>query len=254
MTRPRRIVSLVPSTTESVHALGVGDRLVGCTRWCTEPGQDLAAVPRLGGTKNPDREAIAALAPDLVLGNAEENRPEDLDWLGARFPVLVQTPCDVIAAAHALRELATRLGDGAAATPWLHRIESWLVAAAAERQRRALRRACYVIWRRPWMSIARSTFVHDVLATVGLTNVCADAAVRYPEFDPDVVRESGVDCVLLASEPWVFDETQRRELAAARVFGDARLLVCDGRDFCWHGVRMADGLGRALALAGSLGD
>lgn len=90
---PQRIVSLVPSTTESVCALGARDRLVGCTNWCTHPADSLHGIARIGGTKNPKREAIARLEPDLVLSNAEENREEDLEWLRARVPVLVQTPC-----------------------------------------------------------------------------------------------------------------------------------------------------------------
>ncbi|MFN6194070.1 MAG: helical backbone metal receptor, partial [Planctomycetota bacterium] len=109
---PRRIVSLVPSTTETVCAFGARERLVGCTRYCTEPAAALRGVARIGGTKNPKRDAIAALRPDLVLANAEENRPDDLEWLAARAPVLVQTPRTVAEAAAALGELAARLACG----------------------------------------------------------------------------------------------------------------------------------------------
>jgi ABC-type Fe3+-hydroxamate transport system substrate-binding protein len=242
---PARIVSLVPSTTESVCAFGASARLVGCTRYCTEPSELLRSVTRVGGTKNPDRETIQALAPDLILANGEENRAEDLEWLAQRAPVLVQTPRTVAAAAQHLRELAQHLGVEATAAPLLQRLAE--VPTAPVPSAPPLR-VYYTIWRKPWMSVNADTFVHDVLARAGAVNVCAREAERYPEVEPAAAVAAGVDVVLLASEPWQFDEAQRRELAASRTFGGARLVLCDGRDFCWHGVRMVDGLRRAAAV------
>ncbi len=250
--QPQRIVSLVPSTTASVCAIGAGSRLVGRTRYCVEPAAELARVAAVGGTKNPDREAIVALAPDLVLANAEENRAEDLEWLSARVPLLVQTPTTIVEAARDLRELARRLQRYEALAPYLLRIEAQLAAAAVENLDREPLRACYVIWRKPWMSVGRTTFVHDLLRCVGAANVCADAAARYPEFEPAELAARGVEVVLLASEPWAFDQAQLAEVVAARTFGTARVALCDGRDFCWHGTHMADGLGRAAELIANL--
>jgi len=243
---PRRIVSLVPSTTESVCAFGARDRLVGCTRYCTHPERGLDGVVRLGGTKNPDRERLLALAPDLVLGNAEENRPEDLEWLQQRVPVLVQTPRRIAAAVQGLAELAAalRTGEACAAS----------VARQVEAALRAVRkgvdgpRVYYAIWRKPWMSVSGDTFVHDVLAQAGATNVCAEDPARYPEVAPAIAVAREVERVLLASEPWAFDAAQQAELAQRGEFGAARLVLCDGRDFCWHGVHMAIGLPRAFAM------
>ncbi|MFY9345222.1 MAG: helical backbone metal receptor [Planctomycetota bacterium] len=249
---PRRIVSLVPSTTASVCAFGCADRLVGCTRWCVEPAAALTNVARIGGTKNPDVAAILALQPDLVLANGEENRAEDLERLAARVPVLVQTPRTVPTARADLQALAERLDVLPIAAPWLARIDAQLAALAATPPPRSAPRVYYAIWKKPWMSINRDTFIHDVLTHMGVANICADDSARYPEVDPATAVARGVDCVLLASEPWAFDETQRRELAALRPFGDAKLVLCDGRDFCWHGVHLAEGLGRARALARSL--
>lgn len=248
MTRPERIVSLVPSTTESVCELGAGSRLLACTRYCTEPEAGLLSVSRIGGTKNPDCEAIAAMAPDLVLANAEENRTEDIEWLSSRMPVLVQTPCTVVEAAHDLRVLAERLDCLAEVQPYLLRIEAQIAAAQAEALGGSAVLVYYAIWRKPWMTINRDTFIHDVLALCGARCVAADESTRYPELAPAEAVTRGVERVLLASEPWVFDEPQRDELMESRMFGDASLLLCDGRDFCWHGTRMADGLGRARAL------
>ncbi len=244
---PPRIVSLVPSTTESVCRLGAGAQLVGCTRYCLHPAGELVGVARIGGTKNPMREAVMALAPGLVLANAEENRPEDLAWLQERVPVLVQTPRDVPGALAALQELAVALEvEGAAAVAG--RIVDTVHVALAAADRPATRlRAYYAIWRKPWMTVNRDTFVHDVLMRIGCDNIAATASARYPEMAPSAAVESGVDLVLLPSEPWAFDAAQQAELVAAGTFGGARLLLCDGRDFCWHGVHMAEGLPRAMA-------
>lgn len=249
---PARIVSLVPSSTESVCALGHGGALVGCTRYCEEPADELVRVARVGGTKNPQLDAIAALRPDLVLANAEENRAEDIDWLRARVPVLVQTPRTVVEAAAALRDLAERLEALEAVQPFLLRIEAQLAAAAVARlQARALP-VFYPIWTRPWMTVNGDTFIHDVLAVAGLTNIAADHPARYPAIDLDQVRARGPEAVLLPSEPWAFGEADRAHFVRERTFGAAVVECCDGRDFCWHGVRMADGIGRALRLAARL--
>ncbi|MFO1077646.1 MAG: helical backbone metal receptor [Planctomycetota bacterium] len=247
-----RIVSLVPSTTESVCQLEAGARLVGCTRYCCEPAGGLIGVTRVGGTKNPDRDIVAALYPDLVLANAEENRPEDIAWFADRFPVFVQTPRTVVEAAAALRELAERLGAFEAVQPFLLRIEARLAEAAVATLEGRPLRVFYPIWKKPWMSIGRDTFVHDVLRIVGAESVAPESGVRYPEVDLAEVLRARPQVVLLPNEPWEFTVEQRDDLRRERVFGAARLVLCDGKDFCWHGTRMADGLGRALALLQSL--
>jgi len=246
-----RIVSLVPSTTESVCALGGAAQLVGCTRYCTEPAAALQRVARVGGTKNPSREAIAALQPDLVLANAEENRADDLDWLGSRFRLLVQTPCTVDAAVQALRELGEAIGPQATAAAFAARIEAAVVAVRAAPSCVPAPRVFYAVWSKPWMGANASTFVHDVLTLAGADNVCAGAAARYPAVVVADLVAHDVDVVLLPDEPWVFDAAQRDALAAAGTFGRARLLLCSGRDFCWHGVHMAVGLLRAARLLGA---
>lgn len=248
-----RIVSLVPSTTESVFELAAGEKLVGCTRYCSEPADQLMGVQRVGGTKNPDRERIAELRPDLVLCNAEENRAEDIAWLRERFAVLQQTPRSVAEGATDLRELAARLDALEVVQPFLLRIEAQLAAGEVVNLESDPVRVFYPVWCKPWMSVSRDTFIHDVLAVVGGANVCAEAAARYPEITVEEVRELRPNVVLLPSEPWEFDEAQRDELAKAGTFGSARLVLCDGRDFCWHGTRMADGLGRAAEVIGRIG-
>jgi iron complex transport system substrate-binding protein len=243
--KPQRIVSLVPSTTESVCAFGAAERLVGCTRYCEHPASALANVVRVGGTKNPKRDAIAQLEPDLVLCNAEENREEDIEWLRARAPVLVQSPCTVAQAAAALEELGGALGCEETAAQFVAALGREIAAPPPARRIKAF----YAIWKKPWMSVGATTYIHDVLRLAGFDNVCAGASSRYPETLPEEVAALRPEVVLLPDEPWVFDEQQLRELAASGPFGSARLLLCSGRDFCWHGVHAATGLRRARALA-----
>jgi ABC-type Fe3+-hydroxamate transport system substrate-binding protein len=246
---PSRIVSLVPSMTESVCRLGRADRLVGVTRYCTHPAEQLHDIVRVGGTKNPNLDRIALLAPDLVIGNAEENRPEDLAWLRARFPMLVHEPRSVPEASAALTELGDVLDARDAAQAFVLAIAAQVARAEVQAIERQPVRVFYAIWKKPWMSANSATFLHDVLVRAGAVNACADATARYPEVDPAEIAAQRVDLVLLPSEPWEFSDDDRQQAIEARTFGeDVPVLLCDGRDFCWHGVHTGEGLRRAIDL------
>lgn len=246
---PQRLVSLVPSMTETVCRLGAADRLVGITRYCTHPAEQLHDIVRVGGTKNPVLERIALLAPDLVIGNSEENRGEDLAWLRARFPVLVHEPRTVIEASAAIHELGGVLDLTDAAQAMVLAIAAQVTRAEVALLERGATRVFYAIWKKPWMGANRSTFIHDVLRRAGAVNVCADADDRYPTVAPEAIAAAGVDLVLLPSEPWEFGDDDRREVIERELFGaDVPVLLCDGRDFCWHGAHTAPGLGHALDL------
>lgn len=245
---PNRLVSLVPSMTETVCALGARDRLVGITRYCVHPAAELQSVPRIGGTKNPNRDKIAALAPDLIIANSEENRAEDLAWLRARFPVLEHRPKTVVDAATAIRDLARLLDALDQAQPLLLRIEAQIARAQVEAIQRGELRVFYAVWRDPWMGANADTYIHDLLRRVGAVNVCTGMAARYPEVDPGALHGQ-VDLVLLPSEPYAFTDAERQQVLADELFGkDVPVLLCDGRDFCWHGAHTAEGLGNALRL------
>jgi ABC-type Fe3+-hydroxamate transport system substrate-binding protein len=245
----RRIVSLVPSMTETVCCLDAAAALVGVTRYCVEPAALLRDIPRVGGTKNPDLERIAALRPDLVLVNSEENRAEHIAWLRARAPVLEQWPRTVVEAAASVRELAVAIDALEAAQPILLHIEAQIAAAEVQDLGRDRVRVFYAIWRDPWMSISRDTYIHDVLQRAGGANVCAGLRERYPKLEPQQLAGLDVDLVLLSSEPYPFDDRDRSEVVQQVLFGaGVPVMLCDGRDFCWHGARTAEGLGRACQL------
>lgn len=246
---PRRIVSLVPSLTETVCDLGAAERLVGCTQYCSSPRRPVHRLRRVGGTKSLEKESIARLAPDLILCNGEENRAEDIRWLGHRFPVLESLPTGVEDAATVVRELGERLGNRGEAESLMLEIEAQMLRSqVAEIGSRPVR-VFYPIWQQPWIGVNRDTYVHDLLARAGAENVCADREARYPVVAPDELAGLQPDLVLLPSEPFAFTEAHREQLLRDRVFGpEVQVLMVDGRDFCWHGSRTGRGLGRAIDL------
>ena len=237
---PRRVVSLVPSLTEAL-AETVPDRLVGATDWCTHPaGLD---VPRVRGTKNPDRAAIAALEPDLVVANREENRRLDVDRLrAAGVPVWVTVIESVDEALASLRRLFGEvLGVGE---------PGWLTEAAAvwggpppamARPEPALRVAVPV-WRDPWMVVGPRTFTGDVLARLGWANVFAGAEDRYPKVSVGDITAAAPDVVVLPDEPYVFTADDGPE-----AFPGIRTALVSGRDLTWYGPSLGPARARLLA-------
>ncbi|GAB4139789.1 MAG: helical backbone metal receptor [Planctomycetota bacterium] len=218
-------------------------RLVAVTRYCVEPPDLPASIRRVGGTKNPDLEAIAALDPDLVLVNREENRMVDIEWLSARFPVLSQGPSTIREAALAVVELGKRLGARGEAEGIRERIECSLALRPAGPRPSVF----YAIWRAPWMTVTGETYAGDVLREAGALNVAERMPGRYPRVPSGMLESLEVDLVLLSSEPYAFGAEHVPE--ASRCFGPrARVLLCDGKDFCWHGARTPEGLRRARAL------
>jgi ABC-type Fe3+-hydroxamate transport system substrate-binding protein len=246
---PSRLVSLVPSLTELLFALGAGASLVGVTRFCVRPGAT-RRIQRVGGTKNPDLELIRTLAPDLVIANAEENRREDVETIAAAdIPVYVTFPKTVTAAIDLARRLAAVLAlpDGG------HALAARLEAGCREAVARSVLRPRVFcpIWKRPWMSFNADTFAHDMLALAGGDNVCATEVVRYPVVDIERLRHCQPDIVLLPSEPYRFgtrDLDDVRALFAGAPGSPPLVRFVDGQALTWYGSRIDWGV-RMLADA-----
>jgi ABC-type Fe3+-hydroxamate transport system substrate-binding protein len=238
---PRRVVSLVPSLTEAI-AVSAPGLLVGATTWCTHPA-DLE-VARVRGTKNPDLAAIAALRPDLVVANKEENRRDDVEWLeAAGIPVWVTAPTTVPDALDSLgRLLVVALGLDAE-PPWLLSSRTaWAAPAPA-----SVRRAAVLIWRRPWMAVGSTTFTGDVLGRLGIGSVFAGAHERYPTVTVEQVLATSPDLVVLPDEPYPFTAADGPE-----AFPGVPCVLVPGRLLTWYGPSLAtarDDLTAALAPA-----
>ncbi|KOU01808.1 ABC transporter substrate-binding protein [Streptomyces sp. NRRL F-2295] len=221
---------MVPSLTEAV-AVSAPGLLAGATDWCTHPA-GLAAA-RIGGTKNPDVAAIAALAPDLVIANEEENRAPDLDALrGAGLDVLVT---EIRTLDQAFTELHRVLVDGCglARPRWLDEAEAaWAALPALSRPPRP---AAVPIWRRPWMVLGRDTFAGDLLARLGVRNVYAGHPERYPRVTVEELNASGAELVVLPDEPYRFTAADGPE-----AFPGLTAALVDGRLLTWYGPSLAE--------------
>jgi len=247
---PARIVSLVPSWTETLFALGLGPEVVGATKFCVEPAEALAALPRVGGTKNPDLDAIVNLAPDLVIANAEENRREDVERLRDRGIIVFTTyPRTVAGAVESMLKLGRAVGREAEAHALARKVTrtvSEIEAHLGVWTKLRLRVFC-PIWKNPWMSFNADTYAHDVLRMLGFNNVFASAGERYPMVTIEESLERRPDLVLLPDEPYAFGDADVEELKAMLPPAlSRRVLLVGGRDLHWYGAHMVTGL-KALA-------
>jgi iron complex transport system substrate-binding protein len=252
-----RLVSLCPSITESLVALGLVDELVGVTRYCVHPKEAVARVPKMGGTKNPDLEAIRAARPDLVFCNAEENRAEDIAALSKNFKVDLSHPRTVAEIPALLRHFGRLTGTGETAEGLslkvekaLERVDERVAHPVGGGGAPSRFRFVYLIWKDPWMTIGPGTYIADLIRTAGGVLSLEEnkgVARDYPETSVDEIMASRPDVLLLPDEPYRFREEHarfwRERLPASRV------LLVSGDDFCWHGVRTLHGLEAAAALA-----
>jgi ABC-type Fe3+-hydroxamate transport system substrate-binding protein len=219
----RRVVSLVPSLTESIAATRP-EALVGATDWCTHPA-DLD-VARVRGTKNPDRAAIAALRPDLVLANREENRELDIRRLRESGIAVWVTVIETVDEAFASMSRMFAEGLGWDVPPWLTEARTTWAAPAAL----AARRIAVPIWRDPWMVVGARTFTGDLIGRLGLENAFGDSAERYPHVDLADIDTDGVDLVVLPDEPYVFSPHDGPE-----AFARTPTVLVPGRSLTWYG-------------------
>lgn len=215
-----RVVSVVPSVTETLAAWGVEP--IACTRYCERP--DLVHI---GGTKNPDIDAIVNLGPDLVVMDVEENRRDDAAALTAAGCNVLALHVDSVEGLPAqLARLAEAVGVPAPEWPVMARPSTGL-------------RAVVPIWRRPWMTVSAATYGSSLLALLGVENVAATASVPYPEFTIDEMRAAHPDVVLVPSEPYEFTDAHLAELSVI-----APTVRVDGRDLFWWGARTPDAIRR----------
>lgn len=226
---PQRVVSLVPSLTETLFELGAGAAVVGITDFCIFP-PDLA-LPRLGGTKNPRVDEVRALAPDLVHMNLEENLRRHAEAIEPFAPVFVSEPKSVddvavlieqLGALHDRRERGSELAEA-------------LRAERASMPQRSFTFAC-PIWKNPWMWCGGDTYVSRLVEAAGGRNVLADRN-RYPQLDVEAVLAMRPDVIFLPDEPFLFTEEDALAIANVKVIGPF-----PGHLFTWHGSRTIEGL------------
>ena len=243
---PARIVSLVPSLTELVCELGLTDQLVGRTGFCIHPKDVLRRVPKVGGTKDVNLDRLRELAPSHVIVNIDENRRECAEEIARFVPrVIVTHPCSPEDNLDVYRLLGGIFGRQAEAAALASDLRAALDEARQAGASLPREKVLYLIWREPWMTVARSTYISATLATVGWDTLPPGAEPRYPAFEWDAPWLAEVDRVLLSSEPYRFRERHLAEVEAAA--GRPACLV-DGEMASWYGSRAAAGLRYLAAL------
>lgn len=238
-----RLVSLVPSWTETLYGFGFDTEIVGVTKWCVHPKELVANVEKVGGTKDPDIARIIALKPDLVVCDHEEQRKEDVEALrDAGLDVWLSDVRGLDDSVRDIKALGAKVARDEAAAALVERIEQARRELAAAVSATPV--PVYVpIWRRPWMTLTNDTYAHHVLAAAGAQNVFGDDDGRYPERDPDEAIEAGARAVLLPTEPYPFHEkTQAIDELVETGFPRERIHILDGEALTWYGTREPEGL------------
>ena len=235
-----RIVSLVPSLTELLCDLGLAEQLVGRTGFCIHPRETLRRIPKIGGTKDVKLDAVRALAPTHLIADIDENRREQVEALMDFVPQVVVVHPRRVDDNLDLYALLGGIFRRPASADFLR--ESFVAAraalaeAVAQQPREAV---LYPIWREPWMTVSRDTYIASMLAAAGWDTLPAEASTRFPTFDWQAPWLAGVARVLLPSEPYAFGE--RDEAEVARLTGKPVQRV-DGEMISWYGSRAIAGL------------
>ncbi len=228
---PKRIISLVPSQTELLYDLGLREEVVGITKFCIHPETWFQTKTRVGGTKQYHFDRIAALQPDLIIGNKEENEQVQIEQLMQQYPVwmsdiysiedtlqMIVQVGELVQKKKTAQTLATQTKQGLAHLPTAHGL-----------------RVAYFIWRKPYMVAAKDTFIQEMLEACGFQN-CFEARTRYPEITLKELQVAAPDVVFLSSEPYPFQKKHVQEIQA--VLPDTPIHLVDGEAFSWYGSRL----------------
>ena len=235
---PERIISLVPSQTELLHAIGLGEEVVGITKFCVHPKAWWKSKERIGGTKKLNLEKIRELDPDLIIGNKEENTKEDIEELEKEFPVWV-SDVDTLDDAYEMMVEIGRMCD--------HEKEAVQLAKEIEEKFKSLpvvenpeATVAYFIWENPKMVVSNDTFVDHLLNRCGFKNVFSNhpkfEGERYPEVTKEDLKSANPDFVFLSSEPFPFKDEHKNEFR--EILPQSRVEIVDGEMFSWYGSRL----------------
>jgi ABC-type Fe3+-hydroxamate transport system substrate-binding protein len=239
-----RIASLVPSLTELLFALDLAACVVARTGFCVHPRERVRAVPKIGGTKDPDLARLRALAPTHLVVNVDENRREIVDEAARFVPHVIVTdprvPDDNLRLYRLFAAIFRRARQAEALCERYGAARAALDQVASRMPREPV---LYLIWRKPWMTVARDTYVSATLAAAGWDTLPQQAAKRYPEVEEAGREWHDAARILLSTEPYAFRPRDAAALAAAR---GRPVDLIDGEWTSWYGVRAIDGL-RALA-------
>ena len=227
----KSIVSLVPSLTELLFDLGLGDHVSGRTRFCIHPKEKVDRVPIVGGTKNPRLDKICEIKPDLIIANKEENRQEDIEELKRDFDVYVSEISNINEALFTIHDIGWKCGVEEKAKNLIREIQERMEHVPDEKPMTA----AYMIWRDPWMTVGGDTYIHAVMEHWKLENIFADKT-RYPTITLEALSYKKPKVILLSSEPYPFKEKHIKEVGD--VCKGSNIILVNGEWFSWYGSRM----------------
>jgi len=230
--RPKRIVSLVPSQTELLYTLGLEDKVVGITKFCVHPDQWFRRKTRIGGTKGIHADKIFSLQPDLVIANKEENLQAEVELLRTRVPVWTSDIDTLDAALEMIQQVGALTGEKEKAATLIQEIKT-----AFDQLKPASypAKVAYLIWKKPYMTVGSDCFISDMLKKCGFTPAF-DHLQRYPEISAADLQAAAPEFVFLSSEPYPFKEKDIAELQL--LLPASRILLVDGEMFSWYGSRL----------------
>jgi len=230
---PKRIISLVPSQTEFLAALGLDDEVVGITKFCTLPEHWFQHKMRIGGTKNLRLDLIRSLKPDLIIANKEENKLDQIEMLEHQFPVWASDVVDLPSALNMMQQIGRITGKNELATAVTTEISTAFQSLTPMETAKSV---LYLIWQQPWMAAGAGTFIDDVLQRLGMHNLAAATAQRYPVIPADKLVELQPDYIFMSSEPFPFAEKHMEELKLK--LPNSKIMLVDGKQFSWYGSRL----------------
>ena len=226
-----RIVSLVPSITESLFDFGLTEmEVVGRTKFCIHPKTLITKVPVIGGTKNLNLDKIKALKPDLIIANKEENEKLQIEELGKYFEIWLTNIENLQDNQNFLTELGTLLNKQELALNFNEKINVIFDSS----KELAPKKVAYLIWKNPYMTVGSDTFIHEIIEKIGFTNLFKDSK-RYPEISVNQMKEA--EYVFLSSEPFPFQQKHIDELQ--KELPDSKIMLVDGEAFSWYGTHLS---------------
>lgn len=228
---PQRIISLVPSQTELLYDLGLGDRIVGQTLFCIHPRENFKHATKIGGTKKLKIEKIEALQADLIIGNKEENDREQIELLSTKFPVWmsdIKTPEDALQMISSIGQITNTKAQAEEIIAGLQAIYRRLSAQTSNTAS-----TIYLIWKNPWMAAGDDTYIHHMLQICGYQNLIQG---RYPEINFEEIQRLQPDSILLSSEPYPFKQTHLDEFK--HILPNTEVKLVDGEFYSWYGSRL----------------
>jgi len=241
---PARIVSLVPSITELICDLGLAGQLVGRTGFCVHPREILKRIPKVGGTKDVNLARVRALAPTHVVLNIDENEKPTAEALAQFVPHLIVThPLGPLDNPPLYRLIGGIFGREQAAEALCLQFQQAHEALESAARAWPRQRVLYLIWKNPWMAVARDTYISRSLALAAWDTLPDNAPARYPQVELDAALLQPAQLVLLSSEPYRFRDRDLAELRALPGMNGKKVALIDGEMTSWYGTRAIAGMG-----------